>query len=419
MLQAHQSRRLQVVVTGDNHLAQRLSRLPPAKAAARRERLCRAFADVVTAAIEREADLFVQAGDLFDTPDPNNRDRAFIATQFQRLSAGGIAACAVSGNHDMPRQSTEQGGVAPLQIYADLDAVRYFGDTRVIRPFLLERRNLRLAVGGLSNDPGRPPGEDPLAGVKVSDPDGVMARADAGLLIIHAAIAGDSVMLSPDECAAQPESVAALARLGFQTVVTGHIHRYSVRRFDGVTAIVCGPSERMDFGDDPNSPGYAWIEIGPGGDVIAEHVRFQAQPRRTERILAETLWPLDASLDGAADRVIERLAPFADEDLILRVQIAGSVTREQYRALDLHRVQVWCNEHYFACEVSERDLRLRDDLAFADDFVYGERVDPRAALAAIVAAQMRDAREDVALWHDTAEDVLARFDRLRAGGDVD
>lgn len=405
---------IRVVVTGDNHLAQRLSRLPVERALARRQIVRDSFAATVQAAITRGADLFVQAGDLFDVPDPSNQDREFVAQQALRLQAAGILLCAVSGNHDMPRQSLDQGGAAPLGIYATLGALHYFPDTRVIRPILLERHGLKLAIGGLSNDPGRRAGEDPLAQIDVVDPEHKLVQADVGLLIVHAALGGGTAMLGDAECVIQPESLAMLR--GFQVVVTGHIHKYQRRKVGGLETVVCGPSEWMDFGDaQSGEPGYAWLEIGPQGLARDEHALLPAQPRRTITMRTADIFPANAKLEDATNRIIERITPLCGPEVMVRLWLDGIVTREQYRALDIRRIFAWGQAHCFAFEINERGLTWQPDLvAGATGVVRGERVAPREVLAQVVSDQLNAAPTPAehALWDAVRADLLQRFDAL-------
>ena len=149
-----------------------------------------AFKQVVDAAIERRAHLFIQAGDLFDSVDPRNRERDFVAEQLMRLQSAGMHTFAVSGNHDTPRQKTEQGGFAPQNIYHRLNGMYYFASSDVLTPVELDVAGLRLALAGLSYHPGVVPGGDPLDHVGITDPDGVLTGADLGILILHAAIEG-------------------------------------------------------------------------------------------------------------------------------------------------------------------------------------------------------------------------------------
>jgi DNA repair protein SbcD/Mre11 len=407
-------RRIRVVVTGDNHLAPRLSRLKVTRAQQRRQCLRDAISAVVSAAISRQADLFIQAGDLFDNPDPNNEDREFVAGELARLKAANIAVFAVSGNHDMPRQSTEQGGVAPLGVYSELGGLRYFHDTRVLRPVLLERNDLRIAIAGLSNDPARRAGEDPLADYTLDDPDGIIGNADVGIIIMHAAIEG-CTFLSEAECIIRESSLRQLR--GFQVLVTGHIHQYQHRKFGDIDTIICGPSERMDFGDPSDAPGYAWLEIAAEGLSSEQHIRFIPQPRATVDIEAVDIWDSVLPSDGAVDRIIERIAPHISADTMVRVRLQGAISRADYRAFDLVRLRRWGQENCFTFDLSLDRLLLLDDLVHAPDgIVRGERIEPRDILAEACDQQIigSDDEDTQVLWQSVKNSLLQRFDDLLA-----
>ncbi len=169
---------VRVILTADNHLSAYSPKLSPTKLAQRRRRLGMAFKQVIDAAIERRAHIFIQAGDLFDSVDPRNQERDFVAERLMRLQSAGIHTFAVSGNHDTPRQKTEQGGFAPQNIYHRLHGMYHFDSSDVLLPAELDVVGLRIALAGLSYHPGVVPGGDPLDHVKIVDSDNVLTRAD-------------------------------------------------------------------------------------------------------------------------------------------------------------------------------------------------------------------------------------------------
>src|SRR6266487_3267949 len=81
-----------VVLTADNHLGYAAFGQSPRK---REERQRRAFQQATDFAIERGIDLFIQAGDLFDTTMPDERDRSFVATRLADLKQAGVHAFAL------------------------------------------------------------------------------------------------------------------------------------------------------------------------------------------------------------------------------------------------------------------------------------------------------------------------------------
>ena len=278
-----------IVVTGDNHLSAYLPRLSPQRRAERRERLRAGFTAAVDHAIARQARLFVQAGDLFDTPSPSNQDRAFVAASLARLREAGIICAGIGGNHDTPRMVTEQGGDAPQRVYAALGGLHYFTRHDALVPLVIELPGLRLAVAGLSNNPVAPPGSDPLACIVIEDAGGALARADVGLLMLHAGMEG-LCQPSEGERIVTRASIAALPSI-FRAIVAGHIHRFGRAREGDRTLVVCGATERMEFGSPPGGSGFAWLEIDQTGVRHVEHVRVDEQPRADLTIATSALWP--------------------------------------------------------------------------------------------------------------------------------
>ena len=59
------------------------------------ERLRRAFQQATEFAVGQRVDLFVQAGDLFDTAVPDERDRSFVAARLAQLRQAGIRTFAI------------------------------------------------------------------------------------------------------------------------------------------------------------------------------------------------------------------------------------------------------------------------------------------------------------------------------------
>ena len=68
-----------VVLTADNHLGYVGFGQHPRKREERQQRLRDAFQQATDFAIVQGVDLFIQAGDLFDTTSPDELDRSFVA----------------------------------------------------------------------------------------------------------------------------------------------------------------------------------------------------------------------------------------------------------------------------------------------------------------------------------------------------
>jgi len=458
---------VRLVVTADNHLSAYTPRLTPQRLSERRARLRQAFTRVVDEAIARQAHLFIQAGDLFDSTEPRNLEREFVAAQLARLRDAGIHAFAISGNHDTPRQRTEHGGYSPQGVYAELGGLHYFPESHRILPVSVSVGGLRLAVAGLSSNPGAPPGADPLDGVELDDPDGSLARADLGILVLHAMIEGHGF---PGE----DESIvrrASLMRLpGFRLVLAGHVHAYRRFTIGDKVVVVCGPTERMEFGAAERTPGFAYLELSHDGLRHAEHIAIPPQPRHVVTVRTLELWPPRRSAPTLADSItnpehadtlpqglaemptsapadvvadvvtpaasgvpladtlpapgeegshgptqalIKRLEPACTSEAMVRLRLEGPITPEQYRALDLRQVWITGQRRAFSFEVDETGLFIQ--LEGPHDIVArGERVAPHEMLEQVAREWLERAEtaEERALLVKTRERVLASYDQL-------
>jgi predicted MPP superfamily phosphohydrolase len=115
---------LTVVFTADNHLGAAAFGLQPHKRQEREQRLRQAFQQATDFAIGQDVDLFIQAGDLFDTPAPDERDRSFVAERLAQLKQANIHVFALGGVHDTPVAA--ESSLAPQLRYARRDALHYF-----------------------------------------------------------------------------------------------------------------------------------------------------------------------------------------------------------------------------------------------------------------------------------------------------
>jgi len=84
-----------VILTADNHLGYAAAGQGPRKREERKQRLRHAFQQATDFAIGQGVDLFIQAGDLFDSTGPDEQDRSFVATRLAQLRQAGIRAFAL------------------------------------------------------------------------------------------------------------------------------------------------------------------------------------------------------------------------------------------------------------------------------------------------------------------------------------
>lgn len=418
---------VRVIVTADNHLSAYAPKLPPARLEERRKRLGMAFKQTVDTALDRRAHLFIQAGDLFDGVEPRNKERDFVAKQLMRLQLAGIRTFGVSGNHDTPRQKIEQGGFAPQSIYHQLGGMHYFDSSDVILPVQVDVAELQLALAGLSYHPGVAPGADPLDHVKLVDPDGICAMADVGVLILHAAIEGHAF---PGEAETFVRRSSLATFENFNVVLAGHVHAYDRFSIGEQAVVVCGATERMEFGQAEDQPGFVYLEITRDGLRHAEHISIKPQPRHVITIRTTELWPPHHANDGTdqetspatesaaviqalTERILHKLEPYCSDEAMIRLILEGPITREQYHMLDVRGIWMYGQQRAFSFELDESRLFLTIDL-FQASIERGERIAPRGMLSAVVKEWMERAETPKAraILTKTRQRVLDRYEEL-------
>ena len=354
---ASRTDRLRLIATADNHLGDSSTGLSPARLEARRAALRRSLAEVVDGAIRERVDLFLQAGDLFDAPDPPNAERAFVAGELARLRAAGIPVLAIGGCRDTPRYRLAHGGETPHEVFARLDALTLLSDppgaaTAGVTPGISTARvgwgDHVIAVGGLTWIPTTGAGRDPLGGL-VWQP-----AADPRILLIHHAVEGHGGPAADEPLIARE----SLERLAVSLVIAGHVHRPGILHGrPGPTIVIPGATERLTFDGAEDDPGYWLIELHQSGEIVAADRRAVAsQPRRDLVIATEDL-PTEEP--GRALQAI--LDPVCRPDILVRLRLRGPIHRAAYQALKVRSLIAYGQARAFAFELDTSGLYLADE----------------------------------------------------------
>jgi len=381
-------RPIRAVITADNHLNRYHAKMPAARLEDRRQALRRAFLRVVDHAIKIQADFFLQCGDLFDNVDPRNAERSFVAGCLADLRAAGITALAVGGNHDSPRQSTEQGGFLAADLYARLGGLHLFREAETLEYELFERHGMTVAIGGLCWNASTSFGDDPLAGIEFPNPDG--GRPDWKVLLMHYNV---EVHTFPGtfEPIIKRDSIA---KLDADYLLLGHVHARTHFQVGGTHVLVPGATERMHFEEFGHDPGFLVLELGPNGHSTHEWVTFAAQPRSRLRMTAHELSPEPFGLrppdQDPTELLLERVRAQGDETCIATLTLEGVLPREVYRVLDLNLVQEEGAKLFFFFEIDTSQLQLQDE--FGQTGERGVRLSQVDELQ-VTAAAMRDAAQ--------------------------
>jgi DNA repair exonuclease SbcCD nuclease subunit len=310
-------------------------------------------------AIEHGARVFIQAGDLFDTPTPANEDWAFVAEALARLRRADVIPIGIGGNHDDPRPVAGLSGEAPQETYAALEGLYYYPYHNVIRPRLFSVGGLKLAIAGLSHHPIGELGDDLLRTARVEDPEGVLARADVALLVVHSAIEGLCRPYEGERLITRA-GIAALPTI-FRIIVSGHIPKFSHARVEGRDVVACGATERMEFDAEGGSSGFAWIKITRDGIWQSDHIRVPEQPRVDLTISTAEIWPDRPMLQGAASpagSILDRLTAVISPETMVRLRLVGQLTPEQYHQRVIRDLLAYGRQNAFSFDLDTRELSL-------------------------------------------------------------
>src|SRR6266487_1821147 len=398
-----------VVLTADNHLGYAAFGQSPRKREERQQRQRRAFQQATDFAIERGIDLFIQAGDLFDTTMPDERDRSFVATRLADLKQAGVHAFALGGVHDTQALAGEERP-APQMSYARLGALHYFlpqSDPQELVPINLDIRSIKIGICGLGVLAGQE--GDPLEHLHVH-PD--IERAMLPLLVLHAPIEDMAVGSSLLDTRAQVSRSSIEKQTAFRYILAGYHHNYSQMRIGQTDVIVAGATQHVDFSTPDHAPGFVFLGLGVDGIRWCNHIKVDSPVLHRLEIQVQELWTsseADETPRPATEIILKRLRPLCDAAAMVQLRLVGELTRRQYHQLDLNQIRRYGEENSFVLAIDDSALSILPEQEVLET---GERFSPREELITLAdewIAAASDEQEKKAL-RITKEELLLAMD---------
>jgi DNA repair protein SbcD/Mre11 len=395
-----------IVLTADNHLGYTMLAQHPRKREECRQQLRHAFQMATDFAVSQGVDLFIQAGDLFDTASPNERERSFVAERLAQLRQAGIRTFALGGIHDTPtgaHAASDEVAPAPQISFARLGALHYFAPHAAVselEPVIIDVRGVRVGICGLGVVAGQE--GDPLLHLRVQDD---IERATLSVLILHAPIEGLATGSSSLDLRAQVSRASIANQSAFRYILAGYHHSHLPLRIGDCNVIVAGATQRFDFSDSDSNPGFVFLGLAADGIRWCNHIAVDSPPLRRLVVDTSELWP-----DGT-ERIIEQLRPLCDPHTLVQLRLKGMLTRGQYHQLDFNQIRRYGEEHCFALVIDDSTLSLLPDQETASVEI-GERLSLREELEILAkewVAAAQDEQEKKAL-QATKEELLAALD---------
>ena len=282
--------------TADLHLSRPFGFLPPQLAEERRRDQRRVLARIADLAIEREVDLVLIAGDLFDSPDPDPTDLEAVTRELLRLGESGKRVFAIPGNHDYVSQASfwHRMSIPGLQVFLQPEW----------HSIVLE--DLGLSVHGMAFD-RRKSERRAFEGLELGEmPSIVLAHAS------YEAFEGQIERYHPFSASEIPQAAY---------VALGHYHRFNpVGR-----ACYPGTPEGISF-DAPETED-RFVVVGEIGDEVSfEPVKVNARIMRSGEVDC-TSFDSQASLLDAVRKLCEANA-------LVQVKFTGSPSSDVAGVLD-------------------------------------------------------------------------------------
>ena len=412
-----------IVLTADNHLGYTAFGQQSQKREAHQHRLRRAFQQATDFALGQHVDLFVQAGDLFDTPTPSESDRSFVAARLALLHHAGIPVFALGGTHDTPTNTNSSSSAtepAPQLSYANVGVMHYFPpDSRELEPVLLTIRGQLVGICGLGVRAGQE--GNPLAHPFISPE---IERATISLLLLHAPIENLSSGMSLLDSRAQVSRASIEAQTAFRFILAGYQHSYRHIRIGRTDVIIAGATQQIDFSNPATEPGFVFLGLAADGVRWCEHISVDSLTLQSVVIRTDELWPtpatadddtVDLDLHNPTETILEQLRPHCSDQSMVQLRLEGELTRRQFHQLDLNQIRRYGAEHCFSLAIDDSGLHLVSQQEVSITGV-SERLSPREELIALAdewIAAARNEQEKKAL-RVTKEEVVAAMDEVKS-----
>ncbi|HWZ20872.1 MAG TPA: hypothetical protein VNW73_18905 [Ktedonobacteraceae bacterium] len=367
-----------MVLTADNHLGYTASTQPPRKRELRKQQLRHAFQQTTDFAIGQGVDLFVQAGDLFDTTNPDEQDRSFVAERLAQLRHAGIRTFAVGGIHDTSIEAPPSldgtkadftsSTPAPQLSYARLGALHYFArssdtyktlnpvqaqEENGLEPVVFDIRGTQVGICGLSVV-----ADQEIDPVEFLHPHNDLARVAISLLILHAPIEGFATESSLDKIRTQVNRASIANQSTFRYILAGYHHAFRHVSIGQCDLIVAGASQHIDFNDPDDEPGFVFLGLAADGIRWCKHIVVESLQLRRLVVHAKELMQHDTNANHTdiTENILERLRPLCTEGAMVQLRFEGELTREHYHQLDLNQIRHYGEEHCFALSIDDSAL---------------------------------------------------------------
>ncbi len=254
-----------------------------------------AYGRAVDAILERDVDLVIHSGDVFDSVRPATHVIIGFLKQTARITArAGIPYLVAAGNHETPRLRTTTAALEYGNLVNVISAHGFDLDYELIEVGDVGVGVTLVPHGAVFGTGAVTPARD----------------ADVNILVTHGMVPGlEAKQHEMGEADLQSSMISG----AFDYVALGHYHEFHEHK---PNAFYAGATERFGFGEVASVPGFAIVEF-EGGDLSSvEHIPIDTRPMLDlEKIRAR-----DMDAPELTEAIRERIEGVDLDDAIVRLR---------------------------------------------------------------------------------------------------
>lgn len=272
-----------------------------------------AYGRAVDAILERDVDLVIHSGDVFDSVRPATHVIIGFLKQTFRITREGIPYLVAAGNHETPRLRTTTAALEYANLVNARSAHGFEPDFEMVE------------VDGVGVGVTLVP-HGALDGAGAVTPE---RGADVNVMVTHGMVPG---LEAKSHEMGEANLHSGMLEGAFDYIALGHYHGFHEHKRN---AFYAGATERFGFGEVDSRPGFAIVEIGDG-KLSVEHVEIEARPM----IDLPKISARDLDAAQLTEEIRKRTAGAPLDDAIVRLRVydvrrgvASGVERELLRDL--------------------------------------------------------------------------------------
>ena len=394
---------LRIIHTADVHLGARHDDLGE-QASAQRERQFAAFTAAIDLALAEKVDLFLIAGDLFDSNVQPKRSVERVAAELKRLAESKIRTVIIPGTHDCYDRSSiyraydlkSMAGSTPDDdlvtiLTPDQPSIHITTcDVIVHGPVFATKRAPHSPLRDLAGTPGDSPATWRIGMVH-------------GSIAIPGKTERDDVVITTEEMAAT----------GFDYLALGHWHSSQQSRSGGVTYAYAGAPEAVAL-DQDRAGKVLLVEL----EQIDGRRSVTVQEKRVGTTRFEKI-EIDAANIAAQPALIETLGKKGDPNLVLDARVVG--VRPDELDLNLDEIEAALAGSFLKVRVRDVSLpALTEGALPSPDTIVGAFIRDLEARIAELEAATAGGSDGIGATAEAAElrDALRLGRLLLAGHEV-